>query len=308
MSETIAPNKHTTHAIGRDRLLGHLAMVTFAAMIGGSFTLGALTVPHVDSAPLNTFRFIIGTVVMGVYTFGIRRQPFRVPEAPWRYAILGAVMAIYFVAMFIALSMTSPVSTSAVFTLMPIMTAVIAFFLLGQTISPIVGVSLFIAALGSIWVIFRGELDAILSFDIGQGELIYFVGCIGHAAFAPLLRKFDRGEPNSVSSFFVVLATTIWVAIYGLPGVLATNWLALPPIAWIGILYLAIFTGTLTFMLMQFAAQRLPASKMLAYGYLVPGFVILYEGLAGHGWVSLAVALGALVTVMGLVVLYFSAD
>jgi len=45
-----------------------------------------------------------------------------------------------------------------------------------------------------------------------------------------------------------------------------------------------------------------------AYTYLTPSFVILYEGLLGHGWAMPAVAVGALVTVLGLLVLAFAPE
>jgi len=41
----------------------------------------------------------------------------------------------------------------------------------------------------------------------------------------------------------------------------------------------------------------------MAYGYLVSSFVILWEGLAGHGSVSPLVLLGAAATVLGLLIL-----
>lgn len=299
---------HQTHATGRDRFRGHLAMFTFAALIAGSFSFGRLALPYVDPAPLNAVRYIIAALAMGIYAFGMRGHRFQRPVAPWRFAILGALMGFYFVAMFVALTMTSPVSTSAVFTLMPLLTAFFGYLILQQVVRPLVGVSLIFAGVGSVWVIFGGDLNAILAFDIGRGEVIYFVGCIGHAMFAPLLRKFDRGEPSSVSTFFILIATGLWISLYGAPGIMATNWLALPPVAWMAVFYLAIFSGMFTFLIMQFAAQRMPASKMLAYGYLVPVFVIFYEGLMGNGWVSLTVALGAFVTCLGLVVLYFARD
>ena len=49
--------------------------------------------------------------------------------------------------------------------------------------------------------------------------------------------------------------------------------------------------------------ERLPASKVIAYGYLTPAFVILFEALAGHGWPNLSIVAGAAVTVLGLIVL-----
>lgn len=299
---------HTTHAKGREKLFAHLAMILFAILIAASFSLGKLAVPHIEPAPLNAFRFMLGTLLMGIFTYGVRRNRFAMPEAPWRFGILGGLMAIYFLAMFVALTMTAPVATSAVFTLMPIMTAFFAYLILKQIIRPLVGVSLLVAGFGSIWVIFRGDFNAILSFDIGNGELIFLGGCVCHAIFAALIRKFSHGEPLSLTTFYILVATTIWITLYGAGSILTTNWMALPPIVWWTLAYLAIFPTAITFFLMQYASMRLPSSKVLAYGYLVPAFVIIYEGLAGHGWVSMSVVVGALVTILGLVVLALAPD
>jgi len=292
----------------RQRLLAHLAMLLFAALIAGSFTTGALAVPFLAPAPLNAIRFVMASTLMGVAAFGVARHRFALPPAPWRFGITGFLMAIYFVSMFIALTMTKPVATSAVFTLIPLMTAGIAWFIVGQRSGPLVLLSLVVAGLGAIWVIFRGDVGAILAFDIGQGELVYFVGCFAYAFYTPLLRKFSRGEPSMVASFWTLAASTLWIAVYGLPEILAVDWLSLPPLVWWVLAYLAVGPTAICFFLIQFATHHLPAAKVIAYGYTVPAFVILLEGLAGHGWVSLSVVAGAVVTVLGLLVLAAQRD
>jgi drug/metabolite transporter (DMT)-like permease len=292
----------------RQRLLAHLSMVLFAALIAGSFTLGALTVPYIAAVPLNAVRFVLAAAVMGVAAFGVARQPFGMAEAPWRFGIMGLLTAVYFVTMFLALTMTKPVATSAVYTLVPMMTAVTAYFLVGQRSGLAVLLSLTLAGAGAIWVIFRGDIAALLAFDIGPGELIYFVGCICYAIYAPLLRRFSRGEPALTQSFWTLLATALWLVGYGLPEMIATDWAAQPPLVWAIIVYLAVGPTALCFFMIQFASLHLPAAKVIAYGYLVPAFVIIFEGLAGHGWASLPVAAGALVTVLGLVVLALVKD
>ena len=290
-------------ATGSERLLAHLAMLLFAALIAGSFTFGAMAVPHLAPVPLNAVRFVLAALLMGVVALALGRQRLVLPPAPWRFAINGGLMAIYFVTMFIALTMTLPVATSAVYTLVPLMTAVAAFFLVGQRSGPMVLLSLVVAGAGAIWVIFRGDVQALLRFDIGRGELVYFVGCIAHAIYTPLLRRFGRGETALQLSLWTLTATAAWIVAWGLPEILATDWLALPPVVWWVVLYLAIGPTAICFFLIQFAAQRLPATKTIAYGYLVPAFVIVFEGLVGHGWVSLSVVAGAAVTILGLVVL-----
>ena len=76
----------------------------------------------------------------------------------------------------------------------------------------------------------------------------------------------------------------------------------------IAIAYLAVFTTAGTTFLVQFAVLRLPAAKVLAYNYLTPSFVIVYEGLLGHGWTTASVAAGALVTMAALLLLALSPD
>lgn len=302
-----APPDHTLFATGRQKLLGHLAMLAFAAFVAGSFSFGALAAPHLGPAALNASRFVLGTTLVGVAAFMLAGT-LRMPAAPWRFGILGLLMAIFFVTMFWALQFTSPIATGAVFTLMPIASALFGWLFLGQAPRGVVVLSLIVAGAGAVWVVFRGDLDALLSFDLGIGEIVFFFGVICHAAYAPLVRRLNRGEPVIVFTFWTLLATGLMIGVFGAREIVATDWSALPAFVWLAILYLSVFTTAGTFFLLQFASMRLPASKTLAYGYLNPIIIILYEGLLGHGWASFSVAAGALVTVLGLVVMAFARD
>ncbi|MCY6381361.1 DMT family transporter [Hoeflea prorocentri] len=295
-------------ASGQEKLRGHLAMLLFAALISGSFSLGSMAMPHMEPAALNSVRFMLASFVMGAIAFALyRRLP--LPEAAsWRFGVLGLLMAIYFVSMFTALKLTDPVSAGAVFTLIPIMSAGFGFVFLRQTVQPIVFLSLLIAGCGSVWVIFRADIDAIRSFDVGLGETIFFFGCICHAAYAPLVKKFNRREPVVLTTYWTTVATFLAIALFGAGEIVSTDWAGLPPIVWITILYLAVFTSAGTFFMVQYASMRLPASKVLSYGYLIPVYIIFYEGLLGHGWANMAVLAGAVVTVLGLLVVAFGPD
>ena len=295
-------------ATGRQKLLGHLASLLFAALIAFSFSIGDLAVSHIDPVALTSFRLLLATLAMSAVYFALQRKVPTIPRSLWRFAALGFCMAFYFVMMFKALEIAQPVSTGAVFTLVPLMSAGFGWILLRQTTQPIVLLSLLIAAAGAIWVIFRGDIEAILSFRIGRGETIFFFGCVAHAVYAPLVKKLNWGEPVILSALMTVIATAFWVPLFGFSSILATDWLTLPPIVWLAAIYLAVFTTAATFFLLQFASLRLPASKVLSYGYLIPCFVIIYEGLLGHGWVSFTVIMGAMVTALALVMMVLAAD
>ena len=301
--------KHETgFAVGRGKLAAHVAMLVFAALVAGSYSVGALAAPHVGPAAINAMRFVFGVAVMAGVALVLLRGNVPPPRAAWRYAILGGLMAVFFVTMFVALRLTDPVSAGAVFTLMPLMAAFFGWLFLGQRPRGLVIASLVFAGLGAVWVIFGGDVEAMLAFDLGRGEAIFLVGCACHAAYAPLVRRFNRGEPLVVFTLWTLAATGLWIALYGAREIVSTDWSALPAIVWIAIAYLAVFTTAGTTFIIQFAAMRLPASKVLAYTYLTPVYIIVFEGMLGHGWAEPAVAAGALVTVMGLAVLAVSRD
>ncbi|MBO6716903.1 MAG: DMT family transporter [Rhizobiaceae bacterium] len=283
-------------------------MLLFAALVSGSYSLGAIAAPHIGPSAINAVRFVVAVSLMGAAGMLLLRSGLRVMGGAWRFAILGALMAVFFVTMFVALRITTPVSTGAVFTLMPVMAAVFGYMFLGQVPRTVVVISLLVAGCGAVWVIFGGDLDALLGFRVGRGELIFVVGVACHAAYAPLVKKFNKGEPVLAFTFWTLLATGLWIGLWGAGEIAATDWSELSTVVWIVIAYLSVFTTAGTFFLLQYAALRIPAAKVLAYNYLTPSFVILYEGLLGHGWAGASIAAGAAVTVMGLIVLAFAPD
>lgn len=278
-------------------------MLLFSTLVAGSFSLGGIVAPMVDPAALNAVRFLIAGVIIGTLVFlgpGIKRQDL---QAPWRYILLGGLFAIYFILMFKGLQTANPVSTSAVFTLTPVMAAGFGWLFLRQITTSRMAFALLLAAIGAIWVIFRGDIDAILAFNIGTGEAIFFFGCIAHAAYTPLVRKLNRGEAPLVFTLGMLVAGFLILSAVGAKEIIATDWAALPVIVWITLLYLSIFASATTFFLLQYAALRLPSAKVMAYTYLVPAWVILWEGALGNGFVGITVLAGIALTIIALLML-----
>ena len=82
-----------------------------------------------------------------------------------------------------------------------------------------------------------------------------------------------------------------------------TDWLALPPFFWFTLAYLAVFASASTFLLLQYATLRLPSAKVMAYTYLTPSVVILWEVSSGASWPAPVVAIGIAMTIAALLIL-----
>ena len=284
-------------------LAGHLAMLLFSALIAGSFALGVQVANEIDPIALNAVRFWIAAAIVGAIAWrkvGFRKE---YAQAPWRYLILSGSLVVYFVLMFEGLKTAPAVSAAAVATLIPVFAAGFGYLLLRQMLTRRMALALFIGAIGAIWVIFRADVAALLAFDIGRGEAIYFVGCVSHALYTPMVRKLNRGEPVLVFTFGTLVVGAVLITVIGLPAITATDWSGLRPLVWWTILYVAIFASATTFTLLQFASLRLPSAKVMAYTYLTPSWVMVWNVALGGAVPPGMILLGIGLTIVALVLL-----
>lgn len=284
-------------------LRGHLAMLAFSGLIAGSFALGSMAAGDIAPTALNAVRFIIAAVIVGIaahLTHGLERRAFR---APWRYLVLGGAMGLYFVLMFEGLKTARPVSAAAVFTLTPLVAGLFGYLLLRQVMTRRMALALGVGAGGALWVIFDSDLSALMAFEIGRGEMIYFWGCVAHAFYTPMVRRLNRGEPPVVFSFGAMIGAALLVTLAGWSDLRATDWASLPPIVWITLAYVSLAATAMTFVLLQYASLRLPSAKVMAYTYLTPVWVICWEAALGHGLPRAMVLLGVAMIVLALVLL-----
>jgi drug/metabolite transporter (DMT)-like permease len=294
----------TTADVGRGSRRAHLAMICFVFLISTSFTVGEAISPDIDPVVLTWLRFGLSAVIFaGLILAGQGNFSFPKPGNILRYSWFAFLLAFYFSAMFEALRWTDALSTAAVFTLVPPMTAMISWVLLRQRLSLRQICALLIAGLAAVWVLFDGSVEHLLGFSIGKGEAIFFVGCIAFASYAPSVRRFPSGQGLVEQTFWSLVSGTVLLTAYGWPRIVATDWPEIPVLVYIGAAHLTIFSTAISFYLLQYGSIRLPAAKVMAYTFLIPAFVLLQETALGEPWPSLSICLGVLVIASAMAVL-----
>ncbi len=283
--------------------ISHLAMLLFSALVAGSFSLGHIIANDIAPAALTALRFVIAAMVLGPvvwWTCGVSRDDL---TASWRYLRLGGLMGAYFILMFEGLKTAQAVSASAVFTLTPVLSAIFGYILLSQLVTSRIVVALGIGAAGALWVIFRADFDLILALDIGRGEGIYFLGCVAHAFYTPLVRKLNRGQSPIVFTFGTILGALMLTLAYGFEDLMAIDYEGLRPIVWGTLIYLGVFASAASFLLIQYSTLHLPSSKVMAYTYLTPSWVTLWELALRNPLPPFVVLLGVMATILALCLL-----
>ncbi|MEM9707284.1 MAG: DMT family transporter [Pseudomonadota bacterium] len=258
-------------------------MLAFSALVAGSFSLGAMATDAIDPRAFMAARFFLAAVLLAGLVLMVHGRAALRFQALWRYLTLGALYAAYFVGMFWALRYAPPVSLAAVFTLTPILAGIAGWVLLRQVTTGRMALALAIGAVGALWVIFRADLSAFLGFEIGRGEAIFFFACVSHAIYIPVVRAVNRGEAILPFTAGVLIAAFVALSPLAAGPIVATDWTALPAIVWITLAYIAVFATVGSSCLLAVASLRLPAAKVMAYTYLTPAWVILWEIALGNG-------------------------
>ena len=281
---------------------GHGAMVLFSLCVSVSYILGALVANDIEPGAITAARFFIGAIVMGTVLFlskNLKKVDFK---KPWRFFVLGLSIVIYFVLMFEALKTASSLSLAVVFTLTPFIALFFEYFLKKKvTLKAFLAISL--GAIGAVWVIFEGNLESLFAFKIGYGELLFFWGCVGHALYAILIPVLNKGEHAASQTLGTLSAGFLLLILIFTNDVLETSWLTLSPLIWVTIIYLATIATAFTFFLIQFAAKRISASKVMAYTYAVPFWVALGEIVINSRFPNSNIIFGGLIIAFALFML-----
>ena len=278
-------------------------MVLTMMLAASSFPVGAAITNELPPALLMFMRFLFAAILFGPYVFIKNKHALPGWKSIFSYAMLSAPLAVFFWCMFESLRYTSVLNTGALYTLVPAITAVYALFINGELIGKYRSFGLILGTLGALWIVFRGDINALINLQLNYGDLIFTVGCLFLGLYNPLTRRIYDGEPVEVMTFWVLLSGAGWLLLASGEKILTTDWTAVKLGVYGGVLYLSIFTTLMTFFLVQICVVRIGALKVGAYGFLAPVFVILFSIISGMEQFELIWMPGILLVLLAMLII-----
>jgi len=262
-------------------------MVVFSVIIAGSFPVVAAITPGHDPTVLTFWRFFAATAVFGLMLPFVK--DFRLPKwKDWgRYSVVGGSYGFFFILMFQSLKETSPLNTSTIYTTLPLMTMLLDR-LVGEPVRLRQLGILSLSMAATLWVIFRGDIDRMLEFQVSRGDWIFFLGTICLAVYMLSMKKMQRDESKICFTFYSLLIATLALLV---AAVWRNHGLPVPDAGvWLGIAYLAGPSTAVTFWILQHTTPRLGPSRVVAYTFLTLSAVAALEwglGLSSPQWIVL---------------------
>ncbi len=281
----------------------HGLMLFTMILIAFSFPVGAAITHAMPPEVMMFIRFLMASILFAPYVFiknGFQVPPFK---SLLNYAVLSIPLVVFFWCMFESLRFTTPMNTGALYTTVPAMTAVFAFFINKAKTGKFRSFGLLLGTVGALWIVFRGELNALLNIDVNNGDLIFLLGCFFMAAYSPLVKKFYAGEPMEVMTFWVIFIGTILLLLLSMDNLSQIQWLEVKPSVYLGLGYLAIFTTLVSFFVLQLATVKIGATKVAAYGFLTPILVIALSLILGDGSFDWKLVPGIFLVLLAMVVI-----
>ncbi len=253
----------------------HVLMLVATVLVATSFPVGAAITHGLDSVVLTLLRFALAAVLFApivVWRYGL-------PMPGWRdlarYSAISAFLVGFFWGMFEALRFTSALNTGTIFTLTPAIAAAVSFVILRERLGAAARLALPVGMVGAVWVIFRGDWQALLALELGKGDVIFFAATVSMGVYMPLVKFLHRGEPMARMTFWTLVTGSGWLLLLSLSRLGSVVWTDVPLPTYGGIAYLAVFTTLITFFIFQASTAVIGPTKVLSYTYLNPAFVLL---------------------------------
>ncbi len=297
------PNASVKPALVRADLHVHGLMLVAAFLVATSFPVVAAITDSLDSVVLTFVRFALATLLFAplvAWRFRIVRPSLRDMS---RYSLLSLLLVTFFWCMFASLRMTTPLNTAAIFSLSPVITAGFAAILLRERVTLPARVALPVGAAGAIWVIFRGDVTALMALQIGAGDLLFLAGTMALAGYSTLVKVLHRGEPMARMTFWILATGSIWLLLVSLPRLGSVSWAEIPIRTLAGITYLSVFTTIVTFFLFQWSTTHIGPTRVMSYTFLNPTLVLMIGLMAGDTLPPLETWPGILMAIAATVIL-----
>lgn len=275
---------------------GLILLATF--LIAGSFIASANVTGQVHPVSLNLLRFVIASACSLPAVLLNKRYRKQVPSVFPRSFIISFFYCGYFVCLFAALLTTTVLNTGTLYTLTPFITALSSAVLLKQAIGVKRTFVYLLGAVGTLWVVFKGNIDAFQSLSLNSGDLLFMLGVFSMCGYTLALKLLYRQDSVAVLTCCTLVGGTVWMTIATLAFGIPLQWNLLTSGDYVSMLYLAIGTTLVTSYLFQKASITLSPNNVTAYIYLSPACVAVLDYLANGITLSNTILFGILLSVV----------
>jgi len=282
----------------------YLKAVGFSLFTGATFNVAKYSVNYFSPAVAAAWRFGLAAAALLLLLGWKERLNFRsLRENVGAYLLLGGVGIFGFNALFfLGIASTSPVNGALIMAANPVLTAVLAVVILGETwtLQRAFGIALSLG--GVILVITHGSWETIRHLAFASGDIWVLLGNLCWALYSVMGRKLLKpsSTPLAMTTYSMVVgAVALMVLASFHPGIIPLA--EIPVQAWASIVFMALGTSVLGYLWWNQSIKKIGASRTAVFFNLVPVVTMIVSVVMGISATGLQMV-GMLLVIAGVFV------
>lgn len=290
-----------TNLEANERIKGTVGISLAVLFWGFGYVNAKFAVAEIEPFALMQFRNAFSTIIILIIVKLSGRELLSHLRKEWRRVLPLSVLGILInqLCFLWGMKYTTPSHAALMYTLMPIISAIFAVFLIGERINAVRWIGILIAFSGAVLLVTGGKLD--FSNKYFLGDLIVLGAVTAFALFVVIAKPVlaQLGVLRTVGITYLLSAAI--VPVFCAVPAYNQDWGNVTAIAWGSALYLVLFSTVGAYLCHQYALKRLSATIVAAFAYTQPviaaffSVLILGEELTPVFFISAALILTGII-------------
>lgn len=207
----------------------------------------------------------------------------KIERSDWFRFVLCAFfgMALNMLAFFKGLSLSTPINSSVIITISPVLLLVLSAFILKERITWVKSLGIFLGLCGALVLILFGIKEQPNAPNIPIGNLLFIVNATSYSIYLILIKPLVQKYSSIILMKFLFLFAFLINLPIGISEFTQVEWISLPMEAIWKLGFVVICTTVLTYLLNIYALKQLSPSTIGAFIYLQPVIAVLFAVLVG---------------------------
>lgn len=281
----------------------YLAITVTTVLWAINFTVGKIGTGQIDPFFIASFRIIVTGVVF--YAM-LPREERRITASDLKTILPLSLsgIAINHLCFASGIKLTTPSHSAIIHAIFPVFVGIVAWVFTRERQGPIALLGMAVAVAGAVVVVVGATRDEATKTLLGDA-----ISTVGVVAFS-FYTVFGRRAVQAMSSRRMVALAFLFAApllvpflVWGI--VRQPSWGAVALGGWLSLGYMLVFANMVCYLLHSFALTKLRANQVAAFTDLQPAIGITVAVLAGLDHLTVPLAVGAAVALVGVVIVQF---
>ncbi len=250
---------------------GYLLMAITALLWSGNAVIGRAVHETVPPIALNFWRWVVTLPVFLVLAWPHLRKDWPLVRRNWPILLLLAILGIsvYNTFIYIAVNTTTAINVLLINSGRPVVIVFLSYALFRERVSALQAMGFVLALSGTLTILARGDLDALIGVRFIAGDLWVVVATVCWAFYTVLFPKRPAIHPTNLMLVTIVMGLAVLLPFYLWEALLVRPMPMTPQTYW-AVGYLGLLAGGLAYMCFNRTVEVLGANRAGLTSYLTP--------------------------------------